>query len=67
MNQARICRLCGRRGLNKTEIGLNKKLLDPDAKRFFCLACLAGYLETEPEVLKEKAREFKRQGCPLFG
>lgn len=51
----------------KKEIqGLNKKLLGRYQEEFFCIRCLAEYLETTPEHLKERAEQFKEQGCELF-
>ena len=60
------CAVCGKVNLSKNEIGLTKKLLDKEAKRFFCLDCLAEYLETDAEFLLAKIEEFKEQGCQLF-
>jgi hypothetical protein len=60
------CYSCGKEALNKNEIGLNKKLLGSKVSRFFCLACLAEYLEVRPDDLLEKIEEFKMQGCKLF-
>ena len=48
----------------KNEIGVNKKLLDAD--NFYCLECLADYLETDIESIMEKIEEFKEQGCEIF-
>ena len=52
--------------MSKNEIGLTKKLLDKDSKRFYCLGCLAEYLEVDTELLLAKVEEFKAQGCKLF-
>jgi len=60
------CYVCGKNSLSKNEIGLTKKLLDKDAKRFYCLDCLAEHLEVDVEFLIAKAEEFKEQGCILF-
>lgn len=60
------CYLCGKIPLNKNEIGLTKKLLDRKSKRFYCLDCLAEYLEVEKDLLLIKIEEFKEQGCKLF-
>lgn len=49
------------------EIGLNKKLIHPQVERMMCLTCMAEYLETTEEELKEMIEIFKRQGCVLFG
>ena len=60
------CYVCGKEVLNKNEIGLTKKLLGRDSKRFYCLDCLAEYLEVDTEFLLIKVEEFKEQGCKLF-
>lgn len=60
------CYVCGKEDINKNEIGLSKKLLDKNTKYFYCLDCLAQYLEVETEFLLEKVEEFKEQGCTLF-
>lgn len=53
--------------LSKDEIGANRKMLARDIKEFFCLDCLAEYLDTTPDELLIKIEEFKEQGCTLFG
>lgn len=60
------CYGCEKKALSKNEIGLTKKLLDKDSKRFYCLDCLAEYLEVDTEFLLAKVEEFKEQGCDLF-
>ena len=62
----KICYVCGKDSLTKNEIGLTKKLLDKKSKRFYCIDCLAEYLEVETEFLLVKIEEFKEQGCNLF-
>ena len=64
--ESKVCSVCGKEHLSKNEIGLTKKLLDRNAKRFYCLDCLAEYLEVDTEFLLEKVEEFKLQGCTLF-
>lgn len=59
------CYVCGRE-LQKDEIGLTKKLIDKKTERFFCLSCLAEYLEVTEEELLAKIEEFKEEGCTLF-
>jgi transposase-like protein len=59
------CYLCESE-LDKIAVGLNKKLLGRDIQRFYCLDCLAEYLEVTTEILLEKVEEFKLQGCTLF-
>lgn len=60
------CYVCGKEALSKNEIGLTKKLLSKDTKVFYCLDCLADYLEVDTEFLLTKIEEFKSQGCDLF-
>lgn len=62
----KTCYACGKEGLTKKEIGLTKKLLDGDSKRFYCVDCLADYLEVDTEFLLAKVEEFKEQGCTYF-
>lgn len=64
--EKKCCYICGKEALSKNEIGLTKKLLDKDSKRFYCLHCLAEYLEIDTEFLLAKIEEFKEQGCTLF-
>jgi len=62
----KICYVCGKYDLNRNEVGLTKKLLDKDSKHFYCLDCLAEYLEVDTELLLAKVEDFKEQGCLLF-
>lgn len=64
--KGKICYVCEKENLNKNEIGLNKKLLNKNIKTFYCLDCLAEYLEVDTELLLTKIEEFKEQGCKLF-
>lgn len=64
--KGKVCYVCHKENLNKNEIGLTKKLLNRNAKIYYCFSCLAEYLEVEPEFLFEKIQEFKDQGCELF-
>ena len=60
------CSVCNKGSLSKNEVGLTRKLLDANSKRFYCLNCLAEYLEVDIEFLIAKVEEFKEQGCELF-
>lgn len=64
--ECQSCYVCGKEKLSKNEIGLTKKILDKNAKCFYCLYCLAEYLEVDTDFLLEKVEEFKMQGCTLF-
>ena len=65
-NQEKTCYVCGKSPLTKEEVGLSKKLLDRKTKQFYCLDCLAEYLEVTTEELNDKVEEFKDEGCTLF-
>ena len=52
--------------MTTNEIGLTKKLIDIKAERYYCLSCLAEYLEVSEEELLAKVEEFKEEGCTLF-
>ncbi len=60
------CVACGKKNLNKDTVGINKKLLGKDIKNFYCMDCLADYLDCTVEDLLEKIEEFKSEGCTLF-
>ena len=60
------CYLCDAKP-DKITIGLNKKLLGRKIVRYYCLNCLADYLEVTTAELLVKVEEFKLQGCKLFG
>lgn len=60
------CVVCGREDFDKDIIGLNKKLLSKNITEFYCLDCLADYLECTVEDLQDKIEEFKEEGCILF-
>lgn len=55
--------------LSRDEVGLSKKLFEPDAKRrkFSCMSCMSEMLEVSVDELKDKIEEFKAEGCKLFG
>lgn len=60
------CIACMKKDLDKDTIAINKKLLGPNIKNFYCMDCLADYLGTTVEDLLEKIEEFKDEGCELF-
>jgi hypothetical protein len=61
------CVFCGKEGLSKDEIGLNKKRIHRQVERMMCIACMAAYFETTEDELKDLVERFKQQGCALFG
>lgn len=60
------CVVCGNNDLSKDTIGINKKLLGSDISYFYCMECLADYLECTVDELMDKIEEFKAEGCTLF-
>ena len=63
--ETKKCCQCSRE-LDKVAYGLNKKLLGRSIVQFYCLACLAEYLDQTEEVLLARAEDFKAMGCRLF-
>lgn len=61
------CALCGKNPLSRDEIGINRKLNKPNTSVFYCLPCLAEYLETDEDTLEDMIQRFKEDGCTLFG
>lgn len=60
------CAYCNKEKLSKNQVGLNKKLIHRQIERMMCLTCMASYLETTEEELKNMIDSFKRQGCAFF-
>lgn len=60
------CVSCGKPDLTRNELGINKKLLGENITQFYCLDCLAEYLEVTPQDILDKIEEFKEEGCKLF-
>ncbi len=60
------CISCDKEDLSKEIVGLNKKLLGLNIKTFYCLDCLANYLNVTVDELLDKIEEFKEEGCKLF-
>ena len=60
------CFMCGKQDLTVNEIGLCKKFLGREIKKFMCINCLGDFLEVSTDDLLQKIEEFKGQGCVLF-
>lgn len=60
------CVACGKENLSKNAVGINKKLLGTNIENFYCIDCLAIYLDVTADELLEKIEEFKEEGCKLF-
>ena len=52
--------------VDKDAVGLNKKFLGREHKKFFCMNCLAGHIDVSVDDLYVKIEEFRDQGCELF-
>jgi hypothetical protein len=68
MNKPRTipCDACEKTSLSKDEIGICKKLLGKNTSHYYCLECLANYLECDVDELLAKSEQFKSEGCKLF-
>ena len=60
------CVACGIENLSKDTIGINKKLLGTKIENYYCMDCLANYLDVTVDDLLDKIEEFKEEGCKLF-
>ena len=60
------CIACGKAPLVKNEVGINKKLLGEKIKAFYCMDCLADYLDVTVQDIEDKIEEFRSEGCKLF-
>lgn len=59
------CIKCNRH-LSEDEIGLYKKMINRGSEKFMCIHCLAEYLHTTEDVLRDDIEYFREQGCSLF-
>ena len=60
------CCACGKEHLNKDTIGINKKLIGKNINNYYCMDCLAEYLNCEVQDILDKIEQFKEEGCELF-
>jgi len=60
------CVACGKKDLDKNTRGINVKLLGEKIENYYCMDCLAEYLEVTVDDLYQKIEEFKEDGCKLF-
>lgn len=65
MRVKKVCINCTK-NLNKDEVALSQKMLGREITEFYCIDCLAEYLECNRDDLEVKIQEFKEQGCTLF-
>ena len=61
-----LCASCGKDIVKKNDIGINKKLLGENTAAFYCMDCLADYLDVTVQDILDKIEEFREQGCKLF-
>ncbi|MCM1259858.1 MAG: hypothetical protein NC182_02750 [Prevotella sp.] len=59
------CEEC-RKDVTKKIQALNKKLISRHTKQFLCIDCLARFLQTSVEELRDKIKQFEEEGCDLF-
>lgn len=52
--------------LSKDEVALSRKMLGREITEFYCIDCLANYLDCDRNDLEIKIEEFREQGCTLF-
>ena len=52
--------------LKKDEIALTRKMVGRKTIEFYCVSCLADYLDCTSIDLEVKIQEFREQGCGLF-
>ena len=60
------CVSCSKKTLTKNEVGITIKLLGEDTRVYYCIDCLAEYLDVTVQDIYDKIEEFKEQGCTLF-
>lgn len=60
------CIACSKKISDKDTVGINKKLLGTKNKRYYCIACLAHYLEVDVQDIYDKIEAFREEGCKLF-
>lgn len=59
------CRRCGA-SLSALDIAAHKKLVNRGADTFLCIPCLCAHFQVSESLLRDKLRQFQRQGCLLF-
>ena len=60
-----LCKVC-QKELSFNDIGAYKKFVNRGATEFLCKSCLAKKLDVPLEMIEEKIKVFKKQGCTLF-
>lgn len=52
--------------LTRNEVGINQKLLGERTSAYYCMDCLADYLDVTVQDIEDKIEEFRAEGCKLF-
>lgn len=60
------CASCGKGMLTRNEVGINQKLLGERTEAYYCMNCLADYLDVTVQDIEDKIEEFRAEGCKLF-
>lgn len=60
------CVSCGKEMLTRNEVGINQKLLGERTSAYYCMDCLADYLDVTVQDIEDKIEEFRAEGCKLF-
>ena len=66
-NKTIHCKSCDKI-VPKEIVALNKKMFETASKQrdYFCLSCMAAYIECSEQDLLDKIAQFKSEGCKLF-
>ena len=59
------CKKCEKQ-LTFDEVALYKRLCGKFSEEFFCIACLAEHFKVSEELLRDKIKQFRTDGCMLF-
>lgn len=60
------CVICGKEIREKNVLGINKKLLGEDIINFYCMDCLADYLDVTVDDLNEKSKNSRMRAVSFL-
>lgn len=60
------CVICGKDIREKNVLGINKKLLGEDIINFYCMNCLADYLDVTVDDLNEKSKNSRMKAVSFL-
>lgn len=52
--------------LTHDEVGISKKLISMEESAFLCIPCIAKVFGVSEDIIIEKIKQFKKQGCCYF-